>query len=94
MDETGYLDDKWEEAFLITEKNGENKIVFTQKDIREIQLAKAAMRAGMEVLLKHSGIVWDQVDAICRQVASDSMWIWKKRFLPTYFQKLREEKSR
>lgn len=65
MDETGYLDDKWEEAFLITEKNGENKIVFTQKDIREIQLAKAAMRAGMEVLLKHSGIVWDQVDEIC-----------------------------
>lgn len=65
MDETGYLDDKWEEAFLITEKNGENKIVFTQKDIREIQLAKAAIRAGMEVLLKHSGIVWDQVDEIC-----------------------------
>lgn len=65
MDETGYLDERWEDGVLIAEGNAENQIIFTQKDIREIQLAKAAMRAGMEVLLKHFGITWEQVDEIC-----------------------------
>ena len=65
MDETGYLDDRWDEEVLIAQGSGDNRIIFTQKDIREIQLAKAAMRAGMEVLLKHFGITWEQVDEIC-----------------------------
>lgn len=65
MDETGYLDDRWDEEVLIAQGSGDNRIIFTQKDIREIQLAKAAMRAGMEVLLKHFEITWEQVDEIC-----------------------------
>lgn len=40
------------------------EVVVTQKDIGEIQLAKAAIRAGIEILLKHAGINSDQIDEI------------------------------
>jgi uncharacterized 2Fe-2S/4Fe-4S cluster protein (DUF4445 family) len=39
-----YSGDKWESAIFLT-----------QKDIRQIQLAKAAIRAGIELLIKHAG---------------------------------------
>lgn len=41
-----------------------DKIVITQNDIRNIQLAKAAIHAGVEVLLDRSGILLDDVDEI------------------------------
>lgn len=66
MDETGYLDEeRWEDGVVLAENETGSPIVFTQKDIREIQLAKAAVRAGMEVLLSHFGTDWKQVDEIC-----------------------------
>jgi len=37
-------------------------IVVTRKDINEIQLAKAAIRVGVEVLLHEAGITSDQID--------------------------------
>jgi len=44
-------------SFVIAERGeGLPPIVFTQKDVREIQLAKAAIRAGIEVLLKERGL--------------------------------------
>lgn len=39
-------------------------IVLTQKDIRELQLAKGAMRAGAQVLMTEMGIDQDQLDRI------------------------------
>lgn len=39
-------------------------IVFTQQDIREIQLAKAAVRAGISVLMKSAGVEEDSVSSI------------------------------
>jgi uncharacterized 2Fe-2S/4Fe-4S cluster protein (DUF4445 family) len=36
----------------------------TQKDIREIQLAKGAMHAGIRVLLAEMGIRWEEIDRI------------------------------
>ncbi|MGC8842732.1 MAG: ASKHA domain-containing protein, partial [bacterium] len=36
----------------------------TQKDIRELQLAKGAMRAGIEILLKDRGISKDDIDGV------------------------------
>jgi uncharacterized 2Fe-2S/4Fe-4S cluster protein (DUF4445 family) len=39
-------------------------IGITQKDIREIQLAKGAMHAGISVLLAEMGIVWEDIDRI------------------------------
>ena len=45
-------------AFTLTEPTGQggNKIVLTQKDIRETQLAKAAIRAGIKLLQKKLGL--------------------------------------
>jgi len=34
------------------EKKGQSEIVFTQKDVRELQLAKAAIRSGIQLLLE------------------------------------------
>lgn len=36
-------------------------ISFTAKDMREVQMAKAAIRAGIEILLDSYGASWDQV---------------------------------
>lgn len=47
--------------FILTQKN---RIVLTQADIRMFQLAKAAIRAGMDSLLQHSGLLPDDLDAI------------------------------
>jgi len=46
-------------AFRITE--GNNQILLTQKDIRELQLGKAAMRAGIEVLLRELDLCASQI---------------------------------
>lgn len=46
----------------ILARNGDKNITLTQNDIREVQLAKGAMRAGMEVLLAEAGLAWEDVD--------------------------------
>lgn len=38
------------------------KVKFTQNDIREIQMAKAAIRVGVDILVKKAGIAFDEVD--------------------------------
>lgn len=49
IDETGYAEKK-----LVLSANG-GKIELTQEDIRAVQLAKAAIKAGIETLLERSG---------------------------------------
>jgi uncharacterized 2Fe-2S/4Fe-4S cluster protein (DUF4445 family) len=39
-------------------------IMITQKDIEELQLAKAAIRAGCEILLEQAGAGWDDIGRI------------------------------
>lgn len=39
-------------------------IVLTQKDIRELQLAKGAMRAGVQILMTEMGITQEQLDRV------------------------------
>ena len=39
-------------------------IRFTQKDVREFQLAKAAIRAGLEILLREYGCSWTDVGQV------------------------------
>ncbi|KPU42536.1 Na(+)-translocating NADH-quinone reductase subunit F [Oxobacter pfennigii] len=39
----------------------EGNIVFTQKDVREVQLAKAAVSAGILILMKEAGITHDDI---------------------------------
>ncbi len=60
VDETGLLEeDYFEEGFPLTEG-----IAFYQKDVREIQLAKSAVRAGLETLLLKYGVTYDEIDKI------------------------------
>ena len=57
VDETGLLDDEYfDDGFPVAEG-----IVFTNKDVREVQLAKSAVRAGLEVLLEEYGTDYDQI---------------------------------
>ena len=65
VDETGCLDDDYfDDGFpLAVTENGE-EIVFTQQDVREIQLAKAAVRAGIETLFLRYGITKEQVEHV------------------------------
>ncbi len=41
-----------------------NGVLLTQRDIRELQLAKGSIRAVEEALLKEAGIGWDDVDRV------------------------------
>lgn len=40
------------------------RIVFTQKDIREIQMAKSAVRSGIEILMLRMGVYLDEIDSV------------------------------
>jgi uncharacterized 2Fe-2S/4Fe-4S cluster protein (DUF4445 family) len=56
-----------EEDFVIVpkEESGSSKeIVLTQQDIREVQLAKSAMMAGVNVLLKKASLTYDDIDVM------------------------------
>lgn len=54
-------DDKDGNCFVLSE---ENNIVITQKDIRNVQLAKGAIQAGCEILLKKAGIGLNDINSI------------------------------
>jgi uncharacterized 2Fe-2S/4Fe-4S cluster protein (DUF4445 family) len=43
---------------------GQPAISFTQEDVRELQLAKGAMRTGIDVLLDVNGLVADEIDQV------------------------------
>jgi len=50
---------------LLTPPDGEGlDIYFTQKDVRELQLAKGAVRAAVELLLKEGGLKVDDLTAV------------------------------
>ena len=57
LDETGLLDDDYfDDGYPLAEK-----VVFTQQDVREVQLAKAAVRAGIETLTEIYGIEPEEI---------------------------------
>ena len=65
IDETGLLIDKYfKDGFPIAKTAGNETILVTQRDVREIQLAKSAVRAGIEVLLKRFGTEYEGVDTV------------------------------
>lgn len=64
VDRTGRLiEEYFETGFPISSKDGRT-LYFTQDIIREIQMAKAAIRAGIEVLLKVAKLKADQIDEV------------------------------
>lgn len=65
VDETGLLiDEYFENGFPVSQTVDGKQIVFTQQDIRKLQLAKAAVRAGIETLIEEYGISVEQIDKV------------------------------
>lgn len=65
VDETGLLSDEFfETGFTLGMTAGEEAIVFTQKDIREFQLAKAAVRAAIEILAERYKVTTQQIKKV------------------------------
>jgi len=65
IDETGLLSDLFFDSGYPLSKNASGEtIVFTQDDIREVQLAKSAVRAGLEVLIKRFGTSYRDIEKL------------------------------
>jgi len=65
LDDTGLLADEYfDDGFELAKTGDGRKIVLTQKDIRELQLAKSAIRAGIETLLIKCGIEKSRVSKV------------------------------
>ena len=63
IDETGLMEEPYfKDGFLLA--RGEREIWFFQKDVREIQLAKSAVRAGLETLISRYGVSYEDIDRI------------------------------
>ena len=61
VDTQGILGEPWfEKGFPVVP----GKIYFTQEDIRQVQMAKAAICAGLEVLLQKSNISYEQIKKV------------------------------
>ncbi len=60
MDSTGLMKDPYFETGFALSEN----VVFTNRDIREIQLAKSAIRSGIEIMLREYGISGEQVETL------------------------------
>lgn len=52
------------EYVIVPGGEGANEVTFTEKDVEQLQLAKGAIRTGIEVLLKRSGLSPDDLDEI------------------------------
>lgn len=65
IDETGAMTETYfETGFTLAADPHGNPIAFTRHDVRELMLAKAAIRAGIEVLMKEFGICAGEVDKV------------------------------
>ncbi len=65
MDETGLLDEAYfDDGFVLARSSSGENIIFTQKDIREVQLAKSAVRAGLETLLLRYGVTYSEIGTL------------------------------
>lgn len=65
VDETGLFCDKYfNEGYPVAVNSEGDTILFTQKDLREFQLAKAAIRAGVEILILRYGITYTEIDTV------------------------------
>ena len=50
--------------FVLAERAGQEAIVLTQKDVRELQLAKAAIRMGIQALVEAEGIAEADIEEV------------------------------
>lgn len=65
IDKTGKLSEGFSNGEVVIYHDGERDVIkFTQKDIREIQLAKSALRSGIECLMKEYGVNYNEIDKV------------------------------
>ncbi len=65
IDETGRFSEHYEAGAIEVARTVEDKaILFTQKDIREVQLAKSALRSGIEILMQRMEITPEGIDRV------------------------------
>jgi uncharacterized 2Fe-2S/4Fe-4S cluster protein (DUF4445 family) len=65
MNSHGILNEEYrEEGFPVYSLNEKYVIRLTQDDIRQVQLAKAAIRAGIQVLMDEAKIEWSQISHV------------------------------
>ncbi len=65
LEDSGLLKEPYFTEGVTLYKGAESAdIVLTQKDIRELQLAKSAVRAGLEIILRHSGLNYRDIDSV------------------------------
>jgi uncharacterized 2Fe-2S/4Fe-4S cluster protein (DUF4445 family) len=65
IDKTGRINEDYEEDYIEVARTERGEaVIFTQKDIREVQLAKSAIRSGIEILLKNFGCKIEDVDTV------------------------------
>ena len=62
IDESGYLEENedGESVFYLTDE-----VYINQKDIRQLQLAKAAVAAGIKFLMNAEDLSFDEIDSLC-----------------------------
>lgn len=58
------LDTNGQVEFLLAQGNADNEITLTQRDIRQVQLACGAIRAGITIMLKQVGVQIDALDQV------------------------------
>ncbi|HHV10591.1 MAG TPA: DUF4445 domain-containing protein [Clostridiales bacterium] len=65
IDETGLLcDEYFDSGYVLARDDHGNDITFTQRDIRELQMAKSAVRAGVETLMKRYGVTCGEIGKV------------------------------
>ncbi len=60
-----HTNDGMPSAWLVAPEGRRAGIEITQRDVREVQLAKGAVGAGIRVLLRKAGIAASQVERVC-----------------------------
>lgn len=58
------VDEMEGEAVFMLYRDADRRVYLSQKDIREVQLAKAAIRAGIDILLGRAGVSADDVERV------------------------------
>jgi uncharacterized 2Fe-2S/4Fe-4S cluster protein (DUF4445 family) len=53
-----------ENGIVLARTTGGQDINFCQKDVRELQLAKSAIRSGLDALIRHAGLSYDDVKTL------------------------------
>jgi uncharacterized 2Fe-2S/4Fe-4S cluster protein (DUF4445 family) len=60
-----YEDDEFGRSYLLVEQSEDTRqISFNQKDVRQVQLAKAAIRSGVKILMQEAKISNPDLDAV------------------------------